>query len=151
MHVPTHLQLADQEFEYRQREKEISKQHEWEVTGLKQELFSQSMKVVRSTSYIHSVDLMLLRFQLKDLEVAQNSRKLLASGKSPDQVISQEDKLALQSEIKEQEVLLQGYQKVTLHVCFHVVRYCKYVTALFLPIGFSVLIMGMQETAIISI
>lgn len=50
--------------------------------------------------------------QLKDLEVALNSRKLLASGKDPNMFISQEDKVALQKEIKEQEVLLQGYQKV---------------------------------------
>ena len=50
--------------------------------------------------------------QLKDLEMAQNSRKLLASGKSPDQLISREEKLALQKEISEQEVLLNGYQKV---------------------------------------
>ena len=46
--------------------------------------------------------------------MALNSRKLLASGKSPDQLISHDEKLALQREIKEQEVLLQGYQKVCI-------------------------------------
>lgn len=50
--------------------------------------------------------------------MAQNSRKLLASGRSPNQLISHEEKLALQSEIKEQEVLLQGYQKVTIPGAF---------------------------------
>ncbi len=41
-----------------------------------------------------------------------DSRKLLASGKDPDMFISREEKEALQREIKEQELLLQGYQKV---------------------------------------
>lgn len=50
--------------------------------------------------------------QLKDLEMAQNSRKLLANGRGPDVVISKDEKVALQKEIKEQEGLLQGYQKV---------------------------------------
>lgn len=44
--------------------------------------------------------------------MAQDSRKLLASGRDPNMLISQEEKLSLQREIKEQEVLLQGYQKV---------------------------------------
>ncbi len=42
--------------------------------------------------------------------MAQNTRKLLAHGKDAD--ISHEEKVVLQKEIKEQEVLLQGYQKV---------------------------------------
>lgn len=46
--------------------------------------------------------------------MALNSRRLLASGKTPDQLISRDEKLALQREIKEQEVLLQGYQKVLI-------------------------------------
>ena len=50
--------------------------------------------------------------QLKDLEMAKDSRKLLASGKDPNMLISHEEKEALKREIIEQEVLLQGYQKV---------------------------------------
>lgn len=48
--------------------------------------------------------------QLKEFETTHNTRKRLASGKAAD--ISHEEKLTLQKEIKEQEVLLQGYQKV---------------------------------------
>ena len=44
--------------------------------------------------------------------MAQNTRKVLASGKDTD--ISHEEKVALRKEIKEQEVLLQGYQKVSV-------------------------------------
>lgn len=43
--------------------------------------------------------------------MAQNTRKLLAHGRDAD--ISHEEKAVLQKEIKEQEVLLQGYQKVS--------------------------------------
>ena len=54
-----------------------------------------------------------INMQLKDLETSQDSRKLFASGRDIGTVpISKEEKAALQSGIQEQEVLLQGYQKV---------------------------------------
>lgn len=40
------LQLTDQEFEFKQKEKEMKMQHDREITDLKQELFSLSVKVV---------------------------------------------------------------------------------------------------------
>ena len=55
-----------------------------------------------------------LSLQLKDLETSQDPRKLLASGRSSAALITKEEKSALQRDIKEQEVLLQGYQKVII-------------------------------------
>ena len=57
---------------------------------------------------------MYVYVQLKELETSQDSRKLLARGGDVEKaVISREEKEALRTDIQEQEVLLQGYQKVS--------------------------------------
>ena len=50
--------------------------------------------------------------QLKDAESAKNPRQLLAQGRGAGLSISEEEKSTLEKDIKEQEVLLLGYQKV---------------------------------------
>ncbi len=54
-----------------------------------------------------------LNTQLQELEKIADPRKLLAGeGDVGGQIISVAEKQALRSEIQEQEVLMQGYQKV---------------------------------------
>ena len=50
--------------------------------------------------------------QLKDAKSAKDPRQLLAQGRGAGLSISEEEKSTLEKDIKEQEVLLQGYQKV---------------------------------------
>ena len=50
--------------------------------------------------------------QLKDAESAKDPRQLLAQGRGAGLNITEEEKSTLERDIKEQEVLLQGYQKV---------------------------------------
>ena len=54
---------------------------------------------------------------MKELECETNSRKRIANGGQLDKVISEEQRKQLELNIKEQEALLQGYQKVRAHVC----------------------------------
>ena len=49
---------------------------------------------------------------MKELECETNSRKRIANGGQLDKVISEEQRKQLELNIKEQEALLQGYQKV---------------------------------------
>ena len=54
---------------------------------------------------------------MKELECETNSRKRIANGGQLEKVISEEQRKQLELNIKEQEALLQGYQKVRAHVC----------------------------------
>lgn len=68
-----------------------------------------------TTTKSMSVYFTCIHMQLNDLETSQDSRKLFASGREIGTVpISKEEKAALRSDIQEQEVLLQGYQKVSM-------------------------------------
>jgi hypothetical protein len=93
----------------------MATQHKQETSELRHQLISQSVKVVRS-NHLPLCCLLCppLTLQLKDLETTLDSHRHLTSRRSPDRVISLEEKLALQSEMREQEVLLQGYQKVVV-------------------------------------
>lgn len=51
--------------------------------------------------------------QLKDAELAKDPRQLLAQGRGAGLTITEEEKSMLEKDIKEQEILLQGYQKVS--------------------------------------
>lgn len=50
--------------------------------------------------------------QLKDAKSVKDPRQLLAQGRGAELNITEEEKCTLEKDIKEQEVLLQGYQKV---------------------------------------
>ena len=49
---------------------------------------------------------------MKELECETGNRKRVASGGKLDGVINEEQRLQLEQNIKEQETLLNGYQKV---------------------------------------
>ena len=49
---------------------------------------------------------------MKELECETDNRKRVASGGKLDGVINEEQRLQLEQNIKEQETLLNGYQKV---------------------------------------
>lgn len=76
----------------------------------------------------------MFSLQLKELETSQDSRKLLASERSLEgKAISQEEQKALRSDIQEQEVLLQGYQKV--RAMYHVQSCISYNTLIVISIA----------------
>lgn len=74
--------------------------------------------------------------QLKDAESAKDPRQLLAQGRGAELSISEEEKSTLEKDIKEQEVLLQGYQKVrergsgrgweVYHVLYKLIAACNW-------------------------
>ncbi|XP_065906639.1 centrosomal protein of 162 kDa-like isoform X1 [Dysidea avara] len=85
-------QLEEKEREFVIREEKLGLEHNKERHQLKQEIFTLSTKV-------------------KELECETDNRKRVASGGKLDGVINEEQRLQLEQNIKEQETLLNGYQK----------------------------------------
>lgn len=71
---------------------------------------------------MHSLhNIIFIRAQLKDAESAKDPRQLLAQGRGAGLSITEEEKHTLEKDIKEQEVLLHGYQKVRRAVLVYMV------------------------------
>ena len=104
-------QLEDKEREFAIKEEKTSLEHNKEKHQLKQEMFVLASKVSKNNNV--GIQLQLHGcIQVKELECETNSRKRIASGGQLDKVISEEQRKELELNIKEQETLLQGYQKV---------------------------------------
>ena len=82
------------------------------------------------------VTAIVINIQVKELEYETNSRKRIASGGQLDNVISEEQRKQLELNIKEQETLLQGYQKV-LHLCMNMHTYIALSITLYTHLKFT--------------